>query len=58
MSKRKGYSPEYKHELVELVRKSKSSCRQIAREVGSTLALGTNCGSKVRISVHRDHPFR
>ena len=39
MSKRKGYSPEYKHELVELVRKSKSSCRQIAREVGSTLAL-------------------
>lgn len=25
MSKRKRYSPEYKHELVELVRRSKSS---------------------------------
>ena len=34
MSKRKRYSPEYKHELVELVRSSKSSCRQIALEVG------------------------
>lgn len=34
MSKRKRYSPEYKHELVELVRSSTSSCRQIALEVG------------------------
>ena len=34
MSKRKRYSPEYKHELVELVRGSKSSCRKIALEVG------------------------
>jgi transposase len=34
MSKRKRYSPEYKQELVELVRQSKSSCRQIALEVG------------------------
>jgi transposase len=34
MSKRKRYSPEYKRELVELVRRSKSSCRQIALEVG------------------------
>ena len=34
MSKRKRYSPEYKHELVELVRRSQSSCRQIALEVG------------------------
>jgi transposase len=34
MSKRKSYSPEYKRELVELVRRSGSSCRQIALEVG------------------------
>lgn len=41
MSKRKRYSPEYKHELVELVRRSKSSCRKIALEVGVTPALLT-----------------
>ena len=34
MSKRKRFSPEYKRELVELVRRSQSSCRQIALEVG------------------------
>ena len=34
MSKRKRYSPEYKNELVDLVRRSKSSCRKIALEVG------------------------
>jgi transposase len=34
MSKRKRYSPEYKRELVELVRRSQSSCRQIGLEVG------------------------
>lgn len=34
MSKRKRYSPEYKRELVELVRQSKSSSRQVALEVG------------------------
>ena len=34
MSKRKRYSPEYKRELVELVRRSQSSCRKIAMEVG------------------------
>ncbi len=34
MSKRKRYSPEYKRDLVELVRRSQSSCRQIALEVG------------------------
>lgn len=34
MSKRKRYSPEYKREIVELVRRSNSSCRQIALEVG------------------------
>ena len=34
MSKRKRYSPEYKRELVELVRRSQSSCRKIALEVG------------------------
>ena len=34
MSKRKRYSPEYKRELVELVRRSSSSCRKIALEVG------------------------
>ena len=34
MSKRKHYSPEYKRELVELVRRSQSSCRKIALEVG------------------------
>lgn len=34
MSKRKRYSSEYKQELVALVRRSKSSCRQVALEVG------------------------
>lgn len=34
MSKRMRYSPEYKREIVELVRQSKSSSRQIALEVG------------------------
>lgn len=34
MPKRKRFSPEYKREIVELVRRSKSSCRQMALEVG------------------------
>lgn len=34
MSKRKRYSPEYKQELVALVRRSKSSCRKVALEMG------------------------
>lgn len=34
MSKRKRYSPEYKREVVELVRRSKTSSRQVALEVG------------------------
>ena len=41
MSKRKRYSPEYKNELVELARRSPSSCRKIALEVGVTPALLT-----------------
>lgn len=41
MSKRKRYSPEYKHELIELARNSKSSCRKIALEVGVNPALLT-----------------
>ena len=31
MSKRKRYSPEYRHEAVELVRRAGSSCRQVAQ---------------------------
>jgi transposase-like protein len=34
LKKRNRYSPEYKREIVKLVRRSGSSCRQIAREVG------------------------
>ncbi len=34
MSKRKHYSPEYKREAVELVRRSQSSCRKVALEIG------------------------
>ena len=41
MSKRKRYSPEYKHELVELVSRSKASCRKMALEVGVSPALLT-----------------
>ena len=41
MSKRTRYTPEYKHELVELARRSKSSCRKIALEVGVNPALLT-----------------
>jgi transposase len=32
--KRNRFTPEYKREAVELVRRSGSSCRQIARELG------------------------
>jgi transposase len=41
MSKRKRFSPEYKRELIELVRRSGSSCRKIALEVGISPALLT-----------------
>ena len=41
MSKRKRYSTEYKNELVELARRSTSSCRKIALEVGVAPALLT-----------------
>jgi transposase len=41
MSKRKRYSPDYKIELVELVRRPKSSCPKIALEGGVTPALLT-----------------
>lgn len=34
MSKRNHYSPAYKREAVELVRRSGSSCRQVALEIG------------------------
>lgn len=34
MSKRKRYSPEYKREAVDLVRRSSASCRQVALEIG------------------------
>jgi len=32
--KRKKYSPEFKQEATELVRRSGSSCRQVALEIG------------------------
>lgn len=34
MSKRKKYSREYKREAIELVRRSGSSCRKVALEIG------------------------
>jgi transposase len=34
MSKRKKYSPEFKREAIELVRRSGTSCRQVALEIG------------------------
>ncbi len=34
MSKRKQYSPEYKREAIKLVRRSGTSCRQVALELG------------------------
>ena len=34
MSKRKKYSPEYKREAIELVRRTGTSCRQVALEIG------------------------
>ena len=45
--KRKKYSPEFKREAIELVRRSGASCRQVALEIGV-----------VRISEHCDRPFR
>ena len=41
MSKRKRYTPEYKREAVELVRRSGTSCRQIALELGISPTLLT-----------------
>ncbi len=32
--KRKKYSPEFKREAIELVRRSGASCRQVALEIG------------------------
>ncbi|HBO3685936.1 hypothetical protein C5L41_29835 [Pseudomonas aeruginosa] len=34
MSKHKRYSPEFKQETIELVRRSGASCRQVALEIG------------------------
>jgi len=34
MSKRTKYSPEFKREAIELVRRSGASCRQVALEIG------------------------
>lgn len=34
MSKRSRYSPEYKREAIALVRRSRTSCRQVALEIG------------------------
>lgn len=34
MSKCKKYSPEFKQEAIELVRRSGASCRQVALEIG------------------------
>ncbi len=34
MSKRRRYSPEFKREAIELVRRSGASCRQVALEIG------------------------
>jgi len=45
MSKRKRYSPEYKRELVDLVRRSQSSGRQITLEVGINLG-GYTCPAR------------
>lgn len=39
MSKRKQYSPEFKREAVELVRRTDASCRQIAQEIGIAPSL-------------------
>jgi len=39
MSKRKKYSPEFKREAVELARRSGTSCRQIAQEIGVAPSL-------------------
>ncbi|EPW8907271.1 transposase, partial [Pseudomonas aeruginosa] len=37
--KRKKYSPEFKREAVELARRSETSCRQIAQEIGVAPSL-------------------
>ena len=34
MSKRSRYSPEYKREAIALVRRSRTSCRQVGLEIG------------------------
>jgi transposase-like protein len=52
ISKRKRFSPDYKHELVELVRKSKSNCRQVALEVGVNTEAKPQRFASVRLA-HR-----
>ncbi len=39
MSKRKNYSREFKREAVELARRSRPSCRQIAQEIRAVPSL-------------------
>lgn len=72
MSKRKRYRPEYKHELIELVRRSTSSCRKVALEVGVNPGLltrwvreaeagGTKAfpggGTQIRSPTYYQHPL-
>lgn len=56
MSKRKKYCPEYKREAIELVRRTGTSCRQVALEIGVAPPLLTRWVREAQPSVEKAFP--
>ena len=56
--KRKKYSPEFKREAIELVRRSGASCRQVALEIGVAPNLLTRWAvSYTHLDVYKRQAF-
>lgn len=56
--KRKKYSPEFKREAIELVRRSGASCRQVALEIGVAPNLLTRSVREVQPGLEKVFPGR
>ncbi|WP_165676183.1 transposase, partial [Metapseudomonas otitidis] len=54
--KRKKYSPEFKRETIELVRRSGASCRQVALEIGVAPNLLTRWVREARPGTEKAFP--
>ncbi|WP_368759229.1 transposase [Pseudomonas aeruginosa] len=54
--KRKKYSPEFKREAIELVRRSGASCRQVALEIGVAPNLLTRWVREAQPGTERPFP--